>query len=153
MDSRITDSIKYRLAVKEDASIIAELLTELGHPNTGEDVGERWHEWSAFPGNEVLIAILHDQIVGLAILGQSPSLYRSFPLGRLWALVVTEKYRSLGIGREFLSVIEDRFSNAGCGMIELTSNVIRSDAHRFYLQLGYEKSSFRFAKKIRAAGE
>lgn len=148
MISHIEEALSYRTASEQDALQIAELLTELGHPNRQEEIERRWSEWISFPGNEVLFAILQGEVVGLAVLGRTPSLYRPFPLGRLWAFIITERYRNRGLGREFLREIEGRFRDEGCGLIELTSNVIRSEAHRFYLQLGYEKSSFRFAKKL-----
>jgi hypothetical protein len=36
----------------------------------------------------------------------------------------------------------------GCGLVEVTSNNRRADAHRFWESNGYEKTSSRFAKDV-----
>ncbi|RYZ70521.1 MAG: GNAT family N-acetyltransferase [Proteobacteria bacterium] len=141
--------LSYRVAVKNDAGVVAQLLTELEHVNSLEQISERWERWSAVPENDVWLAYLPGgEIVGLAIVGISPSLYRPYPIGRLWALLVRERFRNRGFGRLFLSFIEEGFREKGCGLIELTSNVVRVDAHRFYESFGYSKSSFRFSKVL-----
>jgi hypothetical protein len=40
------------------------------------------------------------------------------------------------------------FRAEGAGLVELTSNMRRVDAHRFYERLGYQRTSFRFAKEL-----
>lgn len=47
-----------------------------------------------------------------------------------------------------LAAAEKYFAGRGCVMVELTSNKKRLDAHRFYEQLGYIGTSFRFAKQL-----
>ena len=52
-------------------------------------------------------------------------------------LVVDEKVRSRGIGRRLLDRAESWAREAGCRSIGLRSNVIRDQAHEFYLRYGY----------------
>lgn len=47
-----------------------------------------------------------------------------------------------------MAAVERHLGDAGCGLIEITSNLRRSDAHRFYEGLGYERSSYRFGKSL-----
>lgn len=52
-------------------------------------------------------------------------------------LVVDEKVRSRGIGRQLLERAELWACEADCRSIGLRSNVIRDQAHEFYLRYGY----------------
>lgn len=52
-------------------------------------------------------------------------------------LVVDESLRSRGIGRQLLERAEHWAREAGCISIGLRSNVIRDQAHEFYLRHGY----------------
>jgi GNAT superfamily N-acetyltransferase len=64
------------------------------------------------------------------------------------AVVVDESARGQGIGRLLVAAAEEYFTERGCAMVEVTSNKKRLDAHRFYEQLGYTGTSFRFAKSL-----
>ncbi|MBS1239687.1 MAG: Aminoglycoside N(6)-acetyltransferase type 1, partial [Proteobacteria bacterium] len=61
-------------------------------------------------------------------------------------MVVEEGLRSQGIGAELVRAAEDWLKAQGCGMIEVTSNLKRTEAHRFYERLGFERTSLRFAR-------
>jgi GNAT superfamily N-acetyltransferase len=63
-------------------------------------------------------------------------------------LIVDARCRSTGIGRALVNAAERMFAEAGCGMVEVTSNIRRTDAHAFYQHLGYELTSTRFMKTL-----
>jgi GNAT superfamily N-acetyltransferase len=48
--------------------------------------------------------------------------------------------RSKGIGRMLMIEAVDRARSAGCYRVQLTSNKVRVDAHRFYLANGFRAS-------------
>jgi GNAT superfamily N-acetyltransferase len=75
-------------------------------------------------------------------------LQRPRPVGRITALVVDARMRGRGVGRTLVAAAERTLLNAGCGLLEITSNVRLVEAHAFYAHLGYEQTSFRFAKKL-----
>jgi ribosomal protein S18 acetylase RimI-like enzyme len=47
-----------------------------------------------------------------------------------------------------LAEAESRLAALGCGLVEVTSNMKRGRAHSFYERLGYERTSYRFAKAL-----
>lgn len=57
--------------------------------------------------------------------------------------------RSHGIGAQLIAACEDHARDRGCRRVQLTSNVERVDAHRFYDRLGYQASHKGFKKSLR----
>jgi TonB family protein len=137
-----------RPAVATDASELARLVTALGHPTTVSELVDRWGPWTA-AGNTALVAVMPDgALAGVATLHQTVVLHRPKPVGRITALVVDASVRGQGIGRSLVAAAESLLANAGCGLLEITSNVRLTEAHSFYGHLGYEQTSFRFAKVL-----
>ncbi|MGM0423219.1 MAG: N-acetyltransferase family protein [Pseudomonadota bacterium] len=46
-------------------------------------------------------------------------------------------YRNKGIGKKFMQFALDLAKSDGCGIVQLTSDKTRKDAHRFYADLGF----------------
>jgi GNAT superfamily N-acetyltransferase len=63
-------------------------------------------------------------------------------------MVVDEALRGGGIGARLVRAAEEALAAQGCHMVEVTSHVRRTEAHRFYERLGYEKTSVRLAKAL-----
>lgn len=60
-------------------------------------------------------------------------------------------YRRCGdkkIGSQLLAWAEEEARQAGAELTELSTNIKRRDAHRFYLREGYKQSHFRFTKAL-----
>jgi GNAT superfamily N-acetyltransferase len=51
---------------------------------------------------------------------------------------VAEACRGQGLGQRMISWAIDRCRERGCGVVQLTSDVRRPEAHRFYERLGFE---------------
>jgi ribosomal protein S18 acetylase RimI-like enzyme len=75
-------------------------------------------------------------------------LHRPAPVGRISMMVVDEAHRGRGIGAQMVGEAERLLAEKGCGLVEVTSNNRRADAHRFWESNGYEKTSSRFAKDV-----
>lgn len=56
--------------------------------------------------------------------------------------------RSQGIGARMMHHAETLARAHGCCMVQLTSNRLRKDAHRFYERLGYDQSHLGFKKML-----
>lgn len=57
--------------------------------------------------------------------------------------------RSHGIGAQLIAACEELARARDCQRVQLTSNVERVDAHRFYDRLGYQASHKGFKKSLR----
>ena len=144
--------LQLRPATPSDVPELARLLTLLGHPTTPAEIAAAWAEWAA-AGNAALVAARPDgTLAGLATLHHMRVLHRPRPVGRITSLVVDEAERGEGIGRALVAAAERQLAGAGCGLLEVTSNLRRRDAHAFYEHLGYERTSARFAKVLEPGG-
>jgi GNAT superfamily N-acetyltransferase len=138
-----------RFAVGDDANSISALFSELGHPASPEDVAARLERFARLDG-EALIAEIDGEVVGVAVLSLMQTLHRPTPVGRISALAVAGPLQGKGIGRALVAAAETRLAERGCQLIEVTSNQVRVEAHRFYERLGYERTSYRFFKPLGA---
>jgi GNAT superfamily N-acetyltransferase len=55
--------------------------------------------------------------------------------------------RGRAIGPRLVNAAEEALVASGCRLVEVTSNLARTDAHRFYERLGYERTSVRLARE------
>lgn len=121
------------------------LLDELGYPVALEPLAERF-EFFASKGESAIVAQRGARVVGLLTLHVTHVLHRPGSVGRVTSLIVARDTRGQGIGRALMAEGERRLWARGCVLIEVTSNMKRTDAHVFYERLGYERTSFRFGK-------
>lgn len=81
------------------------------------------------------------EVVGTLQLSFLPGLqYRGAWRGQIEAVRVTTARRGGGIGAQMIDWAVGLCRDRECGMVQLTSNLTRTDAHRFYERLGWEKS-------------
>lgn len=139
--------VRVRRATPDDATEVARLLTQLGYPVSADELRARWPEWEA-QGNIALVGSTADTLSGVCTLHVTRVLHRPKPVGRITALVVDESERGRGVGGQLVRASEAELTRAGCGMLEITSNVKRVEAHAFYERLGYEKTSVRLFKPL-----
>ncbi|HSN15778.1 MAG TPA: GNAT family N-acetyltransferase, partial [Anaeromyxobacteraceae bacterium] len=131
------------------AAAIAGLLTQLGYPTLVDAARARLADLlRRGPPDRVVVAEMDGKVVAVMTLHLTPELHRARPIGRVTALVVDESVRGSGVGAEMMEEAERILREDGAGLLELTSNMRRVDAHRFYERLGYQKTSFRFAKEL-----
>jgi len=144
MESR---DVNVRVARATDAHALVHLLEELGYP-TPEDVVVSRLQKLSWEGETVLVADIDGEAVGFATVHVTPVLHRPRPVGRVTALVVSSRVRGKGVGRAIIGAAERLLAERGCGVIEITSNNLRTDAHSFYLHLGYQETSRRFKRDL-----
>ncbi|KGD99521.1 MULTISPECIES: GNAT family N-acetyltransferase [Rhizobium/Agrobacterium group] len=57
--------------------------------------------------------------------------------------------RGRGIGAQMIAYAIEEAKRRDCRLVQLTSNMARTDAHRFYERLGFVKSHFGFKMKLK----
>lgn len=91
------------------------------------------------PNHRLIVADIEGTMVGTLQISLIPGLSRfGMWRGLLENVFVDPDRRGSGIGSELVGWAIEYCRNAGCGMIQLTSNKQRQDAHRFYRRLGFE---------------
>jgi GNAT superfamily N-acetyltransferase len=136
-----------RPAEPRDSAALARLIAQLGYDAEPADVGARLAAMQD-EGRVVLIADLDGAVVGCLSTSVMRVLHRPAPVGRISMMVVDEALRSRGIGAALVRAAEQALKAQGCYMVEVTSHARRTEAHRFYERLGYEKTSVRLAKEL-----
>ncbi|AVP99045.1 GNAT family N-acetyltransferase [Ahniella affigens] len=140
--------IRFRDAKLADAPAVAALIEALGYPCELGEAERRIRRVNASPRQALILAILGDSVCGLI----SVDYMFYLPLGRdtcrITALVVDARFRSQGVGRALLRHAESLARRENVARIELTTAGHRHEAHAFYTQCGYERSSVRFVKPL-----
>jgi GNAT superfamily N-acetyltransferase len=136
-----------RPAEPRDGDALARLIGQLGYDASAGEVAERLAAMGA-EGRVVLVAEIAGAVVGCLSTSVMRVLHRPAPVGRISMMVVDEALRSRGIGAALVRAAEAALAAQGCYMIEVTSNLRRTEAHRFYERLGYARTSVRLAKEL-----
>jgi ribosomal protein S18 acetylase RimI-like enzyme len=103
----------------------------------------------AEPGNCVIVAELHGEIVGCLQLTFVPGLSRR---GATRAFIegvrVSSNVRGLRIGELLVHDAIKRAKAASCSLVRLTTDATRKDAHRFYERLGFSATHIGYKLEI-----
>jgi GNAT superfamily N-acetyltransferase len=140
------DSLTVRAAVPADAPRLAQLLAGgslRGAETPGDPAAyvDAMTEIQDTPGNEVLLAELDGQVVGMCQLTMFRHLQEAGGrCAEIESVHVDERYRGRGIGGVLLNAAVDAARRSGCYRVQLTSHKARVDAHRFYLGHGFDAS-------------
>jgi GNAT superfamily N-acetyltransferase len=131
-------AIKIRRAKSSDAVRIAELAGQLGYPATPAEIAQRLRRIKPPSHHVVLVAESHERnVVGWLHVSVSPLLEVQLR-AEVNGLVVDDRERSHGTGALLLHAAEDWARTRGCKSMSVRSNIIREQAHQFYLRSGYE---------------
>ena len=94
------------------------------------------------PNQYLAVACLADgEVVGCLQVSFLPGLSRLGQWrGQIEGVRVAETVRGTGVGRRFFQWAIDLCRSRGCGLVQLTTDKTRPDAHRFYESLGFVAS-------------
>ncbi|WIY51812.1 GNAT family N-acetyltransferase [Devosia sp. YIM 151766] len=100
---------------------------------------------SADPNHRLIVAERRGEVVGTLQISFIPGLPRfGMKRGMLENVHVRADQRGNGLGSEMVQWAVARCREAGCGLVQLTSNKVRLNAHRFYEKLGFEQTHMGF---------
>jgi ribosomal protein S18 acetylase RimI-like enzyme len=142
-------TVTTRLAVIDDLPAIISMLADdvLGreredarHP-LPESYYKAFAAIDADPNNEILVAIQDGKVVATLQITYTPSLsYRGSWRATLESVRTAAALRGQGIGTALVREAMRRAGQRGCGSVQLSTNKTRTDARRFYEQLGFTAS-------------
>ena len=93
----------------------------------------------AEPNCRKLVAVLDGRIVGCFQLNLLPGLGRRGSWrAQIESVRVVQDRRNAGIGAAMMGWAIAEARRRGCGLVQLTTDKRRGDAHRFYRRLGFE---------------
>ncbi|WP_329337140.1 GNAT family N-acetyltransferase [Streptomyces sp. NBC_00663] len=100
---------------------------------------------SADPHQHLMVAVREGRVVGTLQLTVIPGLSRRGATRSIIEGVrVHADERGGGLGTQLIEWAIDESRRQNCQLVQLTSDVTRTDAHRFYERLGFEASHLGF---------
>lgn len=103
----------------------------------------------SYPNYKIYLAKYNDKIVGtfsLAIMDNIAHLGKSS--GLIESVAVRKDMRSKGIGRKMMEYAFEICRKNNCYKINLSSNLKRERAHKFYEKLGFKKHGYSFSIEL-----
>jgi GNAT superfamily N-acetyltransferase len=104
---------------------------------------------AADANHRLVVAERDGEVVGTLQISFIPGLPNfGMKRGLLENVHIRADQRGSGLGTEMLNWAIERCREAGCGLVQLTSNKLRHDAHRFYERLGFVSSHEGFKLRL-----
>jgi len=142
-------NIIIRKATVSDISAVINLIADDQLGATRDQVGgplslvyrDAFERIERQSGNDIFVAEIDGEIIGCMQLTNIPGLSRSgLTRCQIEAVRVAKSVRSQGIGKKMMLFAIDHAKASGCGLVQLTTDTTREDAHRFYKRLGFHAS-------------
>lgn len=152
-----SDPLVIRPATEDDLPSVVRLLADDTLGATRERPGEplapeyarAFAAIQAQGGNHLFVAVRGEVVVGCLQLTIIPGMSR---LGAVRGLIegvrVASSVRGQRIGETMVRDAIERCREAGCALVQLTSDVRRVDARRFYERLGFEATHIGMKLKL-----
>ncbi|MBT2446478.1 GNAT family N-acetyltransferase [Streptomyces sp. ISL-43] len=150
-----TPDLLIRPAVEADLPAIVEMLADdpLGATRESPDdltpYAQALKRLVDDPHQHVVVAVRAGRVVGTLQLTIVPGLSRKGSARSIIEGVrVHADERGSGLGTRFIDWAVERSRAEGCQIVQLTSDVTRTDAHRFYERLGFTASHVGFKLQL-----
>jgi GNAT superfamily N-acetyltransferase len=102
------------------------------------------------PNHFLVVVETEGGVVGTLLLSFLPGLSRRGAWrAQIEAMRVARSRRGQGLGQVMLDWVEQQARARGCDLIQLTSDRVRVDAHRFYERAGFEPTHIGFKRVLR----
>lgn len=158
LDDLAFDSLNFRPATIEDLPAIVRMLADdfLGSQRERyeeplpESYLKAFAEIDSSPNNELIVAEIDGEVIGTMQLTFIPNI--AFQGGKrmlIESVRVESKLRGQGIGKKFMEFAINRAKEKDCLFVQLTTAADRTDAHRFYKDLGFTASHVGMKLKLK----
>jgi GNAT superfamily N-acetyltransferase len=146
------NDVAVRVATAADVPRIAALIAmgNASRPMSAEEAeaegrlpvyAQAFARVAASEANQLFVAELGGRVVGTYQLTVLPGIAeRGRTRGKIESVHVDPTLRGTGVGAAMMRHALAKAREAGIGLLELSSNKSRTDAHRFYERLGFAKS-------------
>lgn len=115
-----------------------------------EDYLRAFNVIDASQSEQLFVADIEGEVVGTFEIMFSRTLTGRGSLSMVVEAVQTRSdLRGKGIGARMIEYAIEEARRRDCRTVQLTSNMARTDAHRFYERLGFAKSHFGFKMKLK----
>lgn len=141
--------ITFRKATLDDLGAIIAMLADDELGRTREIVQtppadcyvQAFKAIDADPNQNLIVATENGAVVGTLQLTLLPGISRQGQWrGQIEAVRIASSQRGAGLGRQMMEWAVAECRARGCGLVQLTSDKTRRDAHRFYDNLGFVAS-------------
>jgi len=141
-----------RGAQPPDSAELTRLSIQLGYALTVDEMKERLAVLLPNERHYIAVAMSGARMLGRMHVEHSSSIEEG-ERAELKGLVVDADARRSGVGRKLVEVAESWARSRGLPFLIVRSNVVREQAHLFYLALGYsrEKTQHYYRKALRGA--
>ncbi|WP_406124491.1 GNAT family N-acetyltransferase [Streptomyces sp. NBC_00989] len=143
--------LEIRAAVTEDVPAIVAMLADdtLGSERESPDDLTPYlaalDRLAADPNQHLVVAVREGRVVGTLQLTVIPGLSRKGATRSIIEAVrIHADERGSGLGTQLIEWAIAESRRQGCQLVQLTSDVTRTDAHRFYERLGFTASHVGF---------
>ncbi|MEH0545458.1 GNAT family N-acetyltransferase [Streptomyces sp. B21-105] len=147
--------LEIRAAVAEDVPAIVGMLADdpLGAQRESPDDLSPYlaalERLAADPNQRLVVAVREGRVVGSLQLTIVPGLSRRGATRSIVEAVrVHADERGSGLGTRFMEWAIEESRRENCQLVQLTSDVTRTDAHRFYERLGFTASHVGFKLQL-----
>lgn len=143
--------LEIRAAVTEDVPAIVGMLADDPLGSQRESPGDltpylaALDRLTADPNQHLVVAVREGSVVGTLQLTLVPGLSRKGATRSIIEAVrIHRDERGSGLGTQLIEWAIAESRRQGCQLVQLTSDVTRTDAHRFYERLGFTASHVGF---------
>ncbi|MGW3291681.1 N-acetyltransferase family protein [Streptomyces sp. NPDC001002] len=147
--------LEIRPATADDVPVIVAMLADdpLGaqreSPDDPAPYLAAWERLAADPNQHLVVAVREDRVVGTLQLTVIPGLSRRGATRSIIEGVrIHADERGSGLGTQLIEWAVDESRRRNCQLVQLTSDVTRTDAHRFYERLGFTASHVGFKLQL-----
>ena len=139
---------RIRRAVRADAPRVAQLAADLGYTINSDSVDAAIDRLKS-DGGAIFVADASEHLTGWIHVYRS-HVIQTEPFAEVGGLVVDPLNRADGVGQRLIEAAKRRASANDLTLVRVRSNIVRSNAHRFYERRGYdvEKTSYTFTKSL-----